>query len=373
MWPTVGLAARSLRSPAKVSLLLLLLCLYCYYSLYSSLATPADDHPASLVVVVCSSVPNYLAREAVRATWGREARVLGVRVVFLVGRQAGPRKIDRVATEVEEHGDIIQEDFIDTYANLTLKSLALLRWTQEAFRNGGRWQYVLKTDDDVYVNMPALWEVVRRNEDPLLLLGSVICNSEPVTDQSSKWFVRNNMFAGGVYPDYLNGPAYLMAKETVTVLLEASLGLTPFFLEDVFVTGVLAGGAGVRPTNHQGFVTSLFGNKVKVRTRNNLGPNFARLARFQRLGPGNLLDFEKKPRTNNLQVRLKHVKLSCAISLHSLEPGEMMTMRGRIEAARGENCPHRGRCESQTDPAITSCDGWILFHYCIKVHFNTLP
>ena len=94
--------------------------------------TPAGDQPASLLVVVCSLVPNSLAREAVRATCGREARILGVRVLFLVGREAGHRKIDSLPKEAKEFEDIIQEDFMDTYANLTLKSLALLRWAHIA-------------------------------------------------------------------------------------------------------------------------------------------------------------------------------------------------------------------------------------------------
>ena len=111
--------------------------------------------------------------------------------------------------------------------------------------------------------MPALLEVVRGNENPKLLLGSIICNCWPVTDPFSKWYVRNNVFAGSVYPDYLNGPAYLMTEETVTALLEASQGLRPFFLEDVFVTGVLARRAGVWPRDHPGFVTTVFVGTIK--------------------------------------------------------------------------------------------------------------
>ena len=55
--------------------------------------------------------------------------------------------------EKEHHifGDIIQESFIDTYANLTIKSLMLLKW----FKNScdDRYVYLLKTDDDVKINM----------------------------------------------------------------------------------------------------------------------------------------------------------------------------------------------------------------------------
>ena len=160
-------AARSLLAgPCKCFLLILLLGLS-YYLSFSPLApTDPSSSPSSLppqaghqvshlVVVVCSDLPNYLGRQAIRDTWGTQAKGIGVRVFFLVGKRA-MTKIDRLAEESDEHGDIIQEDFIDTYANLTLKSLALLRWAHQAFSGGDRWQHVLKTDDDVYINMPAL-------------------------------------------------------------------------------------------------------------------------------------------------------------------------------------------------------------------------
>jgi beta-1,3-galactosyltransferase 1 len=35
---------------------------------------------------------------------------------------------ESVVDESLKHGDIIQEDFLDSYANLTVKSLMLLKW-----------------------------------------------------------------------------------------------------------------------------------------------------------------------------------------------------------------------------------------------------
>ena len=127
-----------------------------------------------LLVVVCSTVTNFAARTAIRNSWAADTRtLLGVKVVFLVGKinnvqtLKGPslgigaqRSISirrpqktksakyhqqlmgrqshvltghvkhilekQLKNEKSQHGDIIQEDFVDSYNNLTLKSLALL-------------------------------------------------------------------------------------------------------------------------------------------------------------------------------------------------------------------------------------------------------
>ena len=55
-----------------------------------------------------------------------------------------------------------QESFIDTYANLTLKSLLLLRWFTQRCEDS---QYVMKTDDDVYINLVKLHQLVLANRE----------------------------------------------------------------------------------------------------------------------------------------------------------------------------------------------------------------
>ena len=110
-----------------------------------------------LFVVVCSAVNNQAARSAIRSSWGRDSRTLsGVRVVFIVGKpipkhihrrrslESLPRSsMDRnikqnknsgrdyeqykiIKKESMTYGDMFLEDFVDSYNNLALKSVALL-------------------------------------------------------------------------------------------------------------------------------------------------------------------------------------------------------------------------------------------------------
>ncbi|GIY61325.1 hypothetical protein CEXT_666471 [Caerostris extrusa] len=71
-----------------------------------------------VVVVVCSAVPNFEARLAIRSTWAQDAESLrGVRIFFLLGRSSNHSLNAAVAEESVRHSDIIQEDF-DTYKQL---------------------------------------------------------------------------------------------------------------------------------------------------------------------------------------------------------------------------------------------------------------
>ena len=48
-----------------------------------------------------------------------------------------------------DHQDILQWDFMDTYNNLTIKSILALKWAPAFCSNA---KFVIKMDDDVFLN-----------------------------------------------------------------------------------------------------------------------------------------------------------------------------------------------------------------------------
>jgi len=209
-----------------------------------------EAHPF-LLVIVCSSVPNFEARYSIRESWAKETEALKkVKVVFLVGTEVNDTHQEQILSESEQYGDIIQESFIDTYANLTVKSLFLLKWFNT---HCDKTQYVMKADDDMYINLDRLYATVQANKRPNLLMGSLICNAIPIKDPYNKWYVPQYMFAGKRYPNYLSGTSYLMATTTVAKLYNASLDTPMFHLEDIFVTGMLSARVRIRPVDNIGF------------------------------------------------------------------------------------------------------------------------
>lgn len=49
-------------------------------------------------------------------------------VTFLLGIPKNEETQKRIETESSLHGDILQESFVESYANLTLKSAFILKW-----------------------------------------------------------------------------------------------------------------------------------------------------------------------------------------------------------------------------------------------------
>ena len=57
--------------------------------------------------------------------------------------------------EHRQHNDIIQHNFIDCFANLTLKTTFLLKWILSNECQTAK--FIFKTDDDTLVNPAKLW------------------------------------------------------------------------------------------------------------------------------------------------------------------------------------------------------------------------
>ena len=56
----------------------------------------------------------------------------------------------------------------------------------------------------------------------------------------------------------LPGPCYLMSSSTVSLLYTTAMTMPLFSLEDVFMTGLVAGGAGVTPENIPHYLTDQY-------------------------------------------------------------------------------------------------------------------
>lgn len=87
--------------------------------------------------------------------------------------------------ESSTHNDIIQENFYDSYNNLTIKSIIMLKWL---LNNCNRGKFLMKTDDDMFVNLPLLVKLLKtKSNNDGVLIGSLICNAKPITDPKNKW------------------------------------------------------------------------------------------------------------------------------------------------------------------------------------------
>ena len=101
-----------------------------------------------------SAVNSSERRNLIRKTWAKEQTDLPVEIIFVIGKNELEENQDLIEKEANEYHDILQEDFIDTYNNLTLKSMFILKFARKL----DFMKYLMKVDDDSYVNLKRLSE-----------------------------------------------------------------------------------------------------------------------------------------------------------------------------------------------------------------------
>ncbi len=82
----------------------------------------------TLLALVVTSPGNFERRALIRRTWANP-KFSYLRAVFLLGDPRDQTLNARIAHESSEFKDIVQEDFYDSYDNLTLKSVMAFKWS----------------------------------------------------------------------------------------------------------------------------------------------------------------------------------------------------------------------------------------------------
>ena len=92
----------------------------------------------------------------------------------------------RLKFESEKYNDIIQERFLDSYNNLTLKSINMLKLFSRHCSKS--YKYLMKIDGDVFLNVHNVLEMLsKRNSETDFLVGKLINDTKPFRDPRSKW------------------------------------------------------------------------------------------------------------------------------------------------------------------------------------------
>ena len=77
--------------------------------------------------------------------------------MYLVGTPPEEEGLDSLLKESDLHGDLAISGNVDTYQNLTLKTLSAFRWMQ-TFCPGA--DFILKIDDDMFIQTQRLRQLV---------------------------------------------------------------------------------------------------------------------------------------------------------------------------------------------------------------------
>lgn len=214
-----------------------------------------------LLLFVKSSPKNSEHRQAIRETWGNESFVwtelgVSVRLLFAMGVYADVTQKaqiqDALQQEDEAYGDLIQQDFMDTFHNLTTKLIMQFHWKHIYCSQA---LFLMTADDDIFVHMPNLVRYLQhllgsKSGVKDLWVGHVHKGAPPVRRKESKYFVSYDLYPWPSYPDYTAGAGYVVSGDVAAKIYQATLVLnSSLYIDDVFM-GMCAKAIGVSPQEH---------------------------------------------------------------------------------------------------------------------------
>lgn len=184
------------------------------------------------VTLVHTSPTRFERRIASRDTWAHaDSRTL---TYFLMGMTNSSKVQNRINEEEEEFNDIIQGNFMDSYRNMTYKHIMALKWFSD---NCPHVKYLVKLDDDVFVNIPAIYQYLITNEQSINYIHGV--KAGRTVFRTGKWKVTPEEFKDDLYPEFVEGSAVIYPNTFVIDAYKQTF-IEPFFwIDDVFVTGII--------------------------------------------------------------------------------------------------------------------------------------
>lgn len=216
-----------------------------------------------MVIMVNSAHYHFGNRLAIRETWGaavtqgfwlsisgeRIPLKLNASLVFLLGLSDNATASNMVHQENSKYHDIVQGNFLDTYQNMTLKSLMGLKWVVE---HCACVKHILKSDDDMFINFPSLLNTIRKAGDlTWSILGPSIFTGH--AQRGGKWMIGTKSYPFSKYPTYESGASYVMDISIVRPLFELSEYVPHIWIDDAYITGILARILGIRHVPNRGF------------------------------------------------------------------------------------------------------------------------
>ncbi|CAG7822694.1 unnamed protein product [Allacma fusca] len=212
---------------------------------------PILGHGIYFMIIVHSAPDHFAERQAIRSTWGsvKTLKNWAIRLVFLLGSDvesdSGIQK--SIYRESVIFGDIVSGNFQDTYRNLTYKHLMGYKWALNYCPGA---TFILKTDDDAFIDIFQLFEFTSRTYG-FAPVDTLLCNvfpegtkpvrtSDPEAKEAGKkWVVTREEYPHDMYPKYCGGLAYLITPDVLERILRVSHSSRFFWIDDVYVTGVL--------------------------------------------------------------------------------------------------------------------------------------
>lgn len=227
-----------------------------------------------LLIMVHSRPVNFMDRESIRLSWGREDNPINQgswtsperswKTVFLVGQTNNSKLNNLIKQEAQAHKDIVIGNFLDSYRNLSLKTLLGFQWSWRQCQP----KYILKTDEDCYVNVISLvqWlqEYHETNGSKPLYAGNIQRDMQVVRNKKHRYYVSFMDINRHTYPPYASGGGYVFSATLLPRLLTASRKVPMIPIEDACV-GLYMRHIGIGPVHDTRILPFVFCDRKETR------------------------------------------------------------------------------------------------------------
>lgn len=197
-----------------------------------------------MTAMVLTTPERSRIRQAIRKSWASPAKSAAIQngyvaVFFVSSAPKSEKEMAILRSEHEDYGDLLVTSLEESYENLVLKVYAMMNFF---LKHCSKSASLIKTDDDVSIHLDRMLEKWKHLDD-----SKIFCRlwrgHEPLRDPASKWYISRKLWPRKTYPDYCDGPFYVIRRAAVKAMLEVASHFKPFPMEDVFYTGILSSAA----------------------------------------------------------------------------------------------------------------------------------
>jgi len=195
---------------------------------------PNKDRRLALILVHSAS-GNFQHRNAIRKTWAAVSKK-HTKLVFLLGTPVENDIQFYIEEESKFYGDILQETFLETYRNITLKAVMGMKYVATRCP---AFEFVCKSDDDMFVKSQIVFSQLASHEQQKEELILCRVSSQVPVERSGKYQVPTSIYEENTWPPFCFGGFWIASCDVIIKLYKESLYTPQLYLDDVYVTGIL--------------------------------------------------------------------------------------------------------------------------------------
>lgn len=247
------------------------------YSFAEVLHQPTlDEDDTYYILVLISSSPHNRKhsklRDSIRTSWGNceqlsrykdeyiqfvdKGVAVNCKLFFYMGLSDDEELNDLNIQELQKYNDVIIGDFKDSYFNMTSKILFVLNWVLKNMKM----KYILKTDDDIFMNIPKLIAKLNTKYKGISrLYGGNVYFASVVRDKKHRHYLTRDEFPDDWYPPYNKGSQLVISGNLLEPLMEMSTRIKRFQIDDAYI-GLVMNHIKVLPTRIKEFTQNQWVN-----------------------------------------------------------------------------------------------------------------